>query len=78
MSEIFSSKITKGPRTYFFDIRKNERGDYYLTITETKKSFSGNDFERRRIMVFEEDMLDFVESLQVTLDELKKYSKYDF
>ena len=72
MADIFSNKIKKGSRTYFFDLKKNERGDYYMTITESKKS--GDDFERHRIMIFEEDINDFTETFQNTLDELKKIS----
>jgi len=73
MSEIFSSKISKGSRTYFFDIKINERGDHYLTITESKKS--GNDFERRRIMVFEEDIQDFEDAFQKILVQFKKNAR---
>ena len=73
MSEIFSSKISKGSRTYFFDIKINERGDHYMTITESKKS--GDEFERRRIMVFEENMQDFEDLFQETLVHFKKFAK---
>jgi len=65
MNYEYSSKIAKGSRTYFLDIMTNERGDHYLTITESKKS--GDSFERRRIMVFEEDMEDFAQLFQDTL-----------
>ena len=46
-----SSKIQRaGRRTYFFDVRETKAGDYYLTITESKK-FTNDDgtfhFKRR-------------------------------
>jgi hypothetical protein len=73
MSEVFSSRIQKGSRTYFFDIKLNERSEYYLTITESKKS--GDNFERSRIMVFEEDIEDFADLFQNAFSEIKKRSK---
>lgn len=36
-NEIYSHKITKGSRNYFFDIKKSEKGDLYLKISEIKK-----------------------------------------
>ena len=70
MSEVFSSKIKKGPRTYFFDIKINDRREYYLTITESKKS--GDEYNRHRIMVFEEDIDDFADLFQDVLEEFRK------
>ena len=35
--EIFSQVLRAGRRTYFFDVRSTKAGDYYLTITESKK-----------------------------------------
>ena len=38
--EIFSNKVRAGKRTYFFDVRSTRSQDYYLTITESKKTAS--------------------------------------
>ena len=40
--EIFSKILRAGRRTYFFDVRATKAGDYYLTITESKK-FTNDD-----------------------------------
>jgi hypothetical protein len=72
-NEIYSEKITKGSRTYFFDIKKSEKGDLYLKISESKKTASG--FEHHRLMIFDEDLIDFVEALEKSLtkfNELKE------
>ena len=37
VEEIFSKVLRAGRRTYFFDVRETKAGDYYLTITESKK-----------------------------------------
>ena len=73
--EIFSTKITKGKRTYFFDIKKSKKGDLYLKISESKKTESG--FEHHRLMVFYEDMKDFGDTLRKTLAKFKKIKTYE-
>ena len=69
-NEIYSAKITKGSRTYFFDIKKGEKGDLYLKISESKKTASG--FEHHRLMIFDEDLNDFVETLKKSLTKFKE------
>lgn len=41
-NEIFTKVLKAGRRTYFFDVRETKAGDYYLTITESKKNFGEN------------------------------------
>ncbi len=69
-NEIYSDKITKGSRTYYFDIKKSEKGDLYLKISESKKTQSG--YEHHRLMVFDEDLKDFVEALKKSLTKFKE------
>lgn len=56
--EIFTRVLKAGRRTYFFDVRETKAGDYYLTITESKKNF-GQDgeptFEKHKIYLYKED-----------------------
>lgn len=68
--EIYSDKITKGNRTYFFDIKKSEKGDLYLKISESKKTAAG--FKHHRLMIFDEDLKDFVETLKKSLTKFKE------
>ncbi|MEI2823586.1 MAG: DUF3276 family protein [Chitinophagaceae bacterium] len=68
---MYSNKITKGSRTYFFDIKKSEKGDLYLKVSESKKTENG--YEHHRLMVFDEDLKDFVEaSLKKSLTKFKE------
>ena len=51
-NEIFTKVLKAGRRTYFFDVRETKAGDYYLTITESKKNFSESGeatFEKHKI-----------------------------
>ena len=43
--EIFSNAVRAGKRTYFFDVKATRGDDYYLTVTESKKKFSEEQFE---------------------------------
>lgn len=69
-NDIYSNKITKGSRTYFFDIKKSEKGDLYLKVSESKKTENGH--EHHRLMVFDEDLKDFVEALKKSLTKFKE------
>lgn len=69
-NELYSNKVTKGNRTYFFDIKKSEQGDLYLKISESKQVATG--YEHHRLMVFDEDLKDFVDALRNTLTKFKE------
>ncbi len=69
--EIFSKALRAGRRTYFFDVRETKAGDYYLTITESKK-FTNEDgtfyYKKHKIYLYKEDFDDFNSSLNETFD----------
>ncbi|AXG71579.1 hypothetical protein KORDIASMS9_03836 [Kordia sp. SMS9] len=64
--EIFSKVLRAGRRTYFFDVRATKAGDYYLTITESKK-FTNDDgsfhYKKHKIYLYKEDFSAFSEIL---------------
>ncbi|WP_281765530.1 PUR family DNA/RNA-binding protein [Neptunitalea lumnitzerae] len=64
--EIFSKVLRAGRRTYFFDVRATKAGDYYLTITESKK-FTHDDgsfhYKKHKIYLYKEDFTAFKEIL---------------
>ena len=67
-----SSKIQRaGRRTYFFDVRETKAGDYYLTITESKK-FTNDDgsfhYKKHKIYLYKEDFKEFSEILNEMTD----------
>ena len=71
--EVFSKKITKGNRTYFFDIKKSKQDRFYLKISESKKTKTG--FEHYHIMIFEEDIQDIAEMFGVAILRFKELKK---
>ncbi len=60
--EIFSKVLRAGRRTYFFDVRATKAGDYYLTVTESKK-FTNDDgsfhYKKHKIYLYKEDFAEF-------------------
>lgn len=64
--EIYSKVMRAGRRTYFFDVRSTKAGDYYLTITESKK-FTNDDgsfhYKKHKIYLYKEDFSEFKDNL---------------
>lgn len=70
-NEIFTKVLKAGRRTYFFDVRETKAGDYYLTITESKKNFSDNgeaSFEKHKIYLYKEDFKAFQDLFNESTD----------
>lgn len=74
MNEIFSEKFVTNRRTYFFDVKETKEGAMYLVIGELTQV--GSDTERHRVMVFEENLDSFVDSL-VKAVEFVRYANRD-
>ncbi|MFH6602013.1 PUR family DNA/RNA-binding protein [Maribacter algicola] len=69
--EIYSKVLRAGRRTYFFDVRSTKAGDYYLTITESKK-FTHDDgsfhYKKHKIYLYKEDFSAFREHVEEMMD----------
>ncbi len=69
--EIYSKVLRAGRRTYFFDVRSTKAGDYYLTITESKK-FTHDDgsfhYKKHKIYLYKEDFQSFKEIMEEMMD----------
>ncbi|MFW5710652.1 MAG: DUF3276 family protein, partial [Spirochaetota bacterium] len=61
---------TVGKRTYFFNVKENRKGDLFLNIVESKKhDVSG--FERHSVIVFDEDMEQFLSEFQKAVEFIR-------
>lgn len=75
----FSRKLKAGKRrTYFFDVRSTKQGDYFVTITESKRRFDKPGYDSHKIFLYKEDFKSFVESLNETLEHIKTELNPDF
>ena len=85
IESIYSKRIRAGKRrTYFFDVRATRGNDYYLTITESRKRFDDNGYDRHKIFLYKEDFEKFLEALKQTVEHVKTelmpevdFSKFD-
>ena len=79
MESIYSKRIRAGKRrTYFFDVRTTRGNDYYLTITESRKRFNDNGYDRHKIFLYKEDFNKFIKALGETVDYVKTELMPDF
>jgi hypothetical protein len=79
MESIYSKRIRAGKRrTYFFDVRATRGNDYYLTITESRKRFNDNGYDRHKIFLYKEDFNKFIKALNEAVDHVKTQLMPDF
>src|SRR5215210_2304905 len=79
MESIYSKRIRAGKRrTYFFDVRATRGNDYYLTITESRKRFNDNGYDRHKIFLYKEDFNKFIKALSEAVDYVKTELMPDF
>ena len=72
--ELYSQRVRAGKRTYFFDVRTTRGGDYYVTITESKKVFNDDGFyyQKHKIFLYKEDFNKFQDAVNGTLNHVKE------
>lgn len=69
--EVFSSKLIKNDRTYFFNVKENIYGDLYLNIVESRPTDIEGRFLRQSVIVYQEDLGEFIKEFQKSLDYIK-------
>ena len=79
MESVYSQRIRAGKRrTYFFDVRETRGNDFYLTITESRKRFDSDGYERHKIFLYKEDFNKFIKGLGEAVDYVKTELMPDF
>jgi len=69
---LYSKRIKAGKRrTYFFDVRSTRGNDYFITITESKKRFDDNGYDRHKMFLYKEDFNKFLAALTDTINFVK-------
>lgn len=72
--ELFTTQVYLDNRSYFFNVKENRTGDIFLQIVESK-SKDGSDFDRHQIAVFSEDMQQFLQGMEKSLEFIEKARK---
>ena len=76
---VYSKRVRAGKRrTYFFDVRETRSSDYFLTITESRKRFDDNGYDRHKIFLYKEDFNKFQKALGEALDHVRTELMPDF
>jgi len=79
MESVYSKRIRAGKRrTYFFDVRATRSNDYYLTITESRKKFNEEGYDRHKLFLYKEDFNKFLKALTEAVDYVKTDLMPDF
>lgn len=66
---VYSQAVKAGKRIYYLDVKRNKRGELFLSITESKKITSGEgpdaafSFEKHKIFLYQEDFSKFIGAL---------------
>jgi len=79
--EVFSKRVKAGKRTYFFDVKETKAGEYYITLTESKKRFNEESgkffFEKHKLFLYKEDYTKFQNGLNDVLNFIQENQGYD-
>lgn len=79
LESVYSARIRAGKRrTYFFDVRATRGNDYYLTITESRKRFNEDGYDRHKIFLYKEDFNKFLKGLSESIEYVKTDLMPDF
>lgn len=76
---VFSKRVKAGKRrTYFFDVKETRSSDYFITITESKRRFNDDGYDRHKMFIYKEDFNKFLNALTETVDHVKTDLMPDF
>ncbi|MDR2793916.1 MAG: DUF3276 family protein [Treponema sp.] len=73
--EIFSTRVQLQNRTYFFNVKENRLGDIYLNIVESKNKEEGSGFERQSVVLFADDLTQFLGGFEEALRVVEKANR---
>ncbi|MBR5000278.1 MAG: PUR family DNA/RNA-binding protein [Rikenellaceae bacterium] len=72
--EVYSKSVRAGHRTYFFDVKSTRGGDYYLTITESRRKLGkdgSTSYDKHKIYLYKEDFEKFHNGLEEVVNYIK-------
>ncbi len=72
--EVYSKVVRAGKRTYFFDVKATKGRDLYITMTESKKTFSDGKeyYQKHKIFLYKEDFEKFADGLSDVVNKIKE------
>ncbi len=76
---LFSRTVKAGKRVYYLDVKCDRRGEYYISMTESKRLKDQGDalhpvFEKHKIFLYREDLEKFLHALGEVADYTRAHS----
>ena len=73
---LFSKTVKAGKRIYYIDVKRDRKGEFYLSLTESKRLKEQSDeqhpaFEKHKIFLYREDLSKFMDAFA----EAAKYAQ---
>ncbi len=70
---LFTRTVKAGKRVYYLDVKRDKKGEYYLSMTESKRLHAGDEsvppvYEKHKIFLYREDMHKFTSALAEATD----------
>lgn len=70
---LFTRTVKAGKRVYYFDVKRDKKGEYYLSMTESKRLHAGDEsmppvYEKHKIFLYREDMQKFTSAFAEATD----------
>ena len=70
---LFSTRVTAGRRTYFFDVKSAKNTKPFLMITQSE--INGDEKKKSYINIFDSEVSDFNQALNEAVSFIKQSSK---
>ncbi len=70
---LFSTRVTAGRRTYFFDVKSAKNTKPFLKITQSE--INGDEKKKSYINIFDSEVSDFNQALNEAVSFIKQSSK---
>lgn len=74
---LFSKTVKAGKRIYYIDVKRDRKGEYYLSMTESKRLKDAGcnsqqpTFEKHKIFLYREDLEKFMHAFNEAADYTK-------
>lgn len=79
--DLFSKPVKAGKRTYFFDVKATRSGEYYLTITESKRRMDDGGkfhYDKHKLFLYKEDFEKFSDGFAEAMAFIKNEKGEDY
>ena len=74
--DVYSKVVRAGKRTYFFDVKATRGGDWFLTVTESRKRTNRDgsaSFDKNKIFLYKEDFAKFADGFEDAVGYVKQH-----